>query len=314
MYEAWGALVSSELSNFVAQRIRPEALSDFFKIPVTIRPKGEQQLIDKAFHRGKPYASPYDDIEDKIGVRVVVLFSEDVRIVEDVIKSSSTWSAMKARDWQEEQALSPYEFTYQSLHYVVKSRCGQAWNGTAIMDHIPCEVQVRTLLQHAYSELTHDTIYKPNVAAAPEVKRAAAKSMALIEATGDYFSEVKRTLARVSEPGEKVASILRSAYETFVHRPGEATALNTLIIDHYKAWAKDDFSESLSRYLADKPWLAQRILERIDSDLLYRQPGILLVYWVISQARNAAANNSPLSDDELSLMYSDLGYTLPGIA
>ena len=49
---------------------------------------------------------------------------------------------------------------------------------------------MRTLLQHAHSELTHDTIYKPSVVQTPAMLRAAAKSMALIEATGDYFEEL----------------------------------------------------------------------------------------------------------------------------
>src|SRR3546814_12228521 len=35
----------------------------------------------------------------------------------------------------------------------------------------PCEVQLRTLLQHAHSQLTHDTIYKPKTIASSHTKR-----------------------------------------------------------------------------------------------------------------------------------------------
>lgn len=311
MYEAWGAFVSRQIEDGVSEVISPASVETFFKIPITYRTKNEPSLLAKAFHRKKAYSNPYDDIEDKVGVRVVVLFGDDIRTVENVVQSHDKWTAEKARDYESERFLRPYEFDYQSLHYVVRSKSAIRWNDIDITEGLSCEVQIRTLLQHAYSELTHDTIYKPNVAAEPDVKRAAAKSMALIEATGDYFTQVKAKLARAAAPGQKVAITLGRLYGELMGGPGEPSALNSMIVDHYRKWAKEDFDEDIARFVRSKGWLASRIAERSPTQLLYRQPGVLLVYWAIAQARTMAAKDSPLSDDELSLLYSDLGYRLP---
>jgi putative GTP pyrophosphokinase len=191
MYAAWGEFVSETLTAAVALEIYPAAVEMFFRIPLKSRTKEAPSLLAKAFHRGKQYKDPYADIEDKVGVRIVVLFSEEIRVVERAINDRPEWTAAKARDFEDERAERPFEFDYQSLHYVVRAKLGVSRDGIDVDPNTPCEIQVRTILQHAYSELTHDTIYKPSVQAQPDVKRAAAKSMALIEATDDYFAQVR---------------------------------------------------------------------------------------------------------------------------
>jgi putative GTP pyrophosphokinase len=311
MYEAWGRFIADQMTQGVTAAIAPAEIEEFFKIPISARTKLPSSMLAKAFHRKKPYQNPYEDIEDKVGVRVVVLFADDIGVVERVVESNANWTWTKARDYEEELLLRPYEFDYQSMHYIVRAKAGLRWDTAPIAEGIPCELQIRTLLQHAYSELTHDTIYKPSVAADPSVKRAAAKSMALIEATGDYFTQVKAKLALAAAPGELVAETLVRMYADIVGRPAEKSAVNSLIIDHYKSWAKEDFGESLAALYSAKPFLADRITERAPSQALYRQPGVLLVYWVIDQAPILAAKDSPLTEAELSVMYSDLGRTIP---
>lgn len=311
MYEAWGAFVSATLTAAVAREISPADVELFFRIPLKHRTKEEGSLLTKAFHRGKPYTNPYEEIEDKVGVRIVVLFSEDIRTVERAILECGQWTAAKARDFEEERASRPFEFDYQSLHYVVRSKGAISGAGVSIAAGIPCEIQVRTILQHAYSELTHDTIYKPSVQAKPEIKRAAAKSMALIEATDDYFSQVRGRLLLAQEPGQQISSAVDRKYREFTGLEPEISPLNTLIIDYYKQWAREGFDSELAAFLVEKAFLADFIRERASSDLLYRQPSVLLVYWTIKQAPRAAAVNGPLSNDNLAPMYGDLGERLP---
>lgn len=311
MYEAWGGFVAEALTEGVARAIHPASVDLLFRIPVSHRTKEEPSLLAKAFHRGKGYGDPYGDIEDKVGVRIVVLFSEEIRTVEAAILAGTSWTAEKARDFEDERNRRPFEFDYQSLHYVVRAKSGLTAGGVEIAESIPCEIQVRTILQHAYSELTHDTIYKPNVAAEPDVKRAAAKSMALIEATDDYFSQVRDKLALAAAPGQQVAATLDTLYGEFTGLAGDHSPLNTLLIDHYKQWAKEDFQTAIAEFLKEKPFLADRIKERAPTQLLYRQPGILLTYWAVSQSRRSTLTGNPLSDDELAPLYSDLGLPPP---
>lgn len=311
MYTAWGDFVSETLTAAVAREIHPATVELFFRIPLKPRTKEEASLLAKAFHRGKAYKDPYGDIEDKVGVRIVVLFSEEIRIVESAINACEQWTAAKARDFEEERAARPFEFDYQSLHYIVRAKPGVRHEGIDVAPDTPCEVQVRTILQHAYSELTHDTIYKPSVQAEPDVKRAAAKSMALIEATDDYFSQVRQKLDLAQAPGRQVAETLAREYRAFTGLVPEPSPLNTLLVDHFRKWAKEGFDGELDAFLKEKAFLAERIQERAKTELLYRQPAILLVYWVVKQAPRTAGDDGPLTDDELAPIYSDLGLRQP---
>lgn len=311
MYEAWGRFVSEKLTNAISEEIFPANVEIFFRIPLKHRTKEEASLLAKAFHRGKQYDAPYDDIEDKVGVRVVVLFSDEIRTVEKTITECDCWVALKARDYEDERTNRPFEFDYQSLHYIVRLKDEMRFQEIDIAKNIPCEIQIRTILQHAYSELTHDTIYKPSVKAEAQVKRAAAKSMALIEATDDYFSQVRERLAKAQAPNNKLAVILERKYNEYIGMTPDSSPLNTLIVDHFKKWAKEDFDAELSAFLTEKSYLAEFVRERAPNQLLYRQPSILLVYWAISQAPHAVSESGPLSEAELGPLYGDLGQRLP---
>lgn len=299
-YDAWGAYVTETLTTAVAREIQPTATEMFFRIPVKPRTKEEASLLAKAFHRGKDYTDPYTAIEDKVGVRIVVLFSDEIRIVERALLGCDAWIASKARDFEEERAARPFVFDYQSVHYIVRSRQVVRHNGIEISADMPCEVQIRTILQHAYSELTHDTIYKPTIQAEPDVKRAVAKSMALIEATDDYFAEVRRKLDLAQAPGRQVAAEVLRIYREFVGQEPEPSPLNELLVDHFRGWAKEGFTDELGAFLREKSFLADLIKERAGSELLYRQPAILLAYWAVKQAPRTASLNAPLTQQEMN--------------
>ena len=311
IYDAWGGYVSETLTEAIAREIHPANVELFFRIPPKARTKGEASLLAKAFHRSKSYKDPYNEIEDKVGLRIVVLFSEEIRLVERAIQACESWTAAKARDFEDERAAKPFEFDYQSLHYIVRSKPGISHGGATIVADIACEIQVRTILQHAYSELTHDTIYKPSIQAEPDVKRAAAKSMALIEATDDYFTQVRLKLELAQAPGQLVAATVDREYRAFTGLEPELSPLNTLLIDHFRRWAKEGFVAELPVFLREKAFLAGNIRERAATELLYRQPAVLLVYWAVKQAPRQAPHDSPLSDEELAPFYSDLGVGRP---
>lgn len=313
MYAAWGNFVAATLADAVAEEIRPAAVELFIRIPIKPRTKEEASLLAKAFRRGKPYSDPYNDIEDKVGLRFVVLVSADIKIVERAITNCPKWTAVLARDYEEERRLRPYEFDYQSVHYIVRSKGELPFEGVTIAAGTPCEIQVRTILQHAYSELTHDTIYKPSVQASPDVKRSAAKSMALMEATDDYFMKVREWLDAALAPSREVSAAVNRLYPSFTGLESQPSPLDALLIDHFGQWAKEGFEEDLERFLNEKTFLAERIKERAPTDLLFRQPAVLLVYWAIKVAPRSAPDNGPLTDEELAPIYSDLGIARPTV-
>ncbi len=312
LYAAWGRFVGSQLAALIQGRVAPTKLEMFLKLPVVPRVKEKESILQKAFYRAKNYQNPYEDIEDKVGLRFVVLLSEDIRTIERAIVDAEHWIATLARDFEQERDARPYEFDYQSLHYVVRNALTLEFEGISIPADIPCEIQIRTLLQHAYSELTHDTIYKPNVRATPDLKRSAAKSMALIEATSDYFSSVNKVIQRVLADTKKLSDYLSNQYAAVTNLSAGESALNSILIDHYRPLVTDTFEAEFETWWKGKKYLTDKIVARAKSAALYRTPSIFLVYFCVSKMPTLAKQESPLSDAELQPIYSDLGLGLNG--
>jgi putative GTP pyrophosphokinase len=311
LYEAWGRRVASKLVELIGPLVAPVSTDVFIRIPISSRVKSDGSFLVKAFYRKKPYTNPFDEITDKVGVRLVLLLASHMHIVQKAIEMCPEWTSSKDKDFEAERTSDPYTFPYQSDHYVVRSSAPMTIEGLQIPAGLPCEIQVRTLLQHAQSELTHDTIYKPSVVTTPLMLRATAKSMALIEATNDYFEEVMKLVDAAVGESRRFSEALGSLYRNYVDRPADPTRAEGLILDAYADDPSPAMLSSLTMFLTSKPFIAKLIHDRSQKKILFRQPSILLVYQAVSQTPIAAVDRWPLTKSEIEPIYSDLGEALP---
>jgi len=279
----------------------------FFKIPIAFRIKDEDSLIQKAFYKNKNYGDPYNEITDKIGGRIVVLLEEQANEVCRVIESLPEFAFSKDRDFEIERNNNPELFNYKSHHYILRNK-QELTLKTTIPENTPAEIQIRTLLQHAYSELTHDTIYKPNTIASPEVKRVVAKSMALIEVTDQLFSQVDIALKRSEYQFNKIIDDTLSLIPSEVKMHTDKDLCN-LILDAYVSEVElYDFS-MLKKFSKEYSYLFEKISERSEYKFLYKQPVILFVYFLVHSRRKIAKAKWPLSSKDLERIFTDLGYS-----
>lgn len=313
MYEKWGEHVASCIVNDLAPRVAPISTELFVKLPIKPRLKTGGSFITKAFYNTKrrtPYENPYEEITDKVGVRLVVLLPTQISKVEAAVENCTVWEFSKDRDFEQEIAEKPYVFDYQSVHYIVRAKTDIDLDGTIVPKNTPCEVQIRTLLQHAHSELTHDTIYKPSVEKTPEMERAVSKAMALIEATSDYFEDVASLIERLVTPTRKLSEELGHLYRERIGVSAEPTKAENLLLD---AYGSDDptLLDKLRQFLDAKAFVAERVGDRSRTKMLFRQPSILLVYKAASESPRQAAMQWPLTANELAPIYADLGTAMP---
>lgn len=313
-YERWGAMVLQRLQELVNKSVAPSQGASFIRIPPVPRLKDDESFLQKAFYRPeKNYTNPYDEIEDKIGVRLVLLLDNDVQVIGHAIESDTEiWTAVRARDHEVEKASRPFEFSYQSLHFIVRSNAEFVTaDNHPIPAGIPCEVQVRTLLQHTHSEVTHDTLYKTSIQTTPEMKRAAAKSMALIEATGDYFDALGKLIAKQVEPFRRIEEALDEIYQRMVGHPAGAAGspLNSLLLDRY---GHDLDLIAMEMWLSDRRYIGQRVAEHEKTRAIFRVPAILLLYYCVEHEPLTAPINAPLPDADLEIVYSNLGKSIYG--
>ncbi|MFC5271391.1 GTP pyrophosphokinase [Adhaeribacter terreus] len=185
----WGDLVDLKVMEFLAVEG-----NDFDLAAVKIKPKNRvkdlDSFIQKALHRGKKYSNPLLEIEDKVGTRVVLLTNENISKVTSILSKQEFWECKVDRDREDRISQNVKEFDYQAYHLIVKPMKGAFDVPDKFLPFISCEIQVKTLFQHAYAEVSHDTVYKGAFTQDRYLLRTLAKSMALMEATDDFFCEM----------------------------------------------------------------------------------------------------------------------------
>lgn len=161
---------------------------------VKARAKDVASLREKL--RRKNYRKPDAELTDLIGVRVITYFAADVDVVADALAEQLEISVRKSRDARSD--LDVDRFGYRSLHLIARLRPRDARQGAN--KHLQrkwFEIQVRSILDHAWAEIEHETVYKAAVEFPPEVKRrfrAVAGALEVIESVFTGLTEVRDEL------------------------------------------------------------------------------------------------------------------------
>ncbi|TGK54255.1 GTP pyrophosphokinase [Leptospira bouyouniensis] len=305
-FQAWGNYVTNTILEALIEQNEREIL----KIEPKSRVKDISSFIEKALYRGKNYTDPINEITDKVGTRFVVLLANDIKKIENVIQNnSSIWTFSKDRDYEIEKEQNPTIFGYQSVHYVVKNVLPLSYNGVEIEQNISCEIQIRTLLQHAYSEVTHDTIYKPSTKTDPKMIRKIARSMALMETADENFTQVFEEIEKMKNEEQKILTIFRRRYES-IFTPNFNEKLNSLILGSFFNDLQAISPDQLNQFLKENNFIEENIKDRAASSLLFSQPIILGIYFLVQTIPYKVKKYWPLTMPELEPFYYELGISL----
>lgn len=319
MYEAWADFVLNEINCGILSHAGSQAAYlEWVKIPPSYRVKLVDSLVTKAFIRKRnKYKDPYKEITDKAGIRFVVLLTSQLALLSDIVQDSVNWTYSKDKEFDEWKNDDPRMFDYQSVHYIVSATEGTIHNGVEIKEGTPCEVQLRTLLQHAYAELAHDTIYKGNISASAVVHRTFAKSMALMETTDELLCSAKKELENAT------ADI--NLWKTIINQEAQQRLSDIQLIDDSKSadhvlsnlddllqrTSTDEFQAFLEE--AQYSYICDRIRSRQDGAVEYRHPFVLLMYFLSKRFRSTLHRKWPLDLELLEGVYSDLGLVKPWV-
>ncbi len=153
-----------KLSQIVASKIEDQLFNLGIKAIVTHRAKRPDRLKDKLIKRNedKKYQTIgeiYDDIVDLAGIRVSLYFPSEREIIDEVI--NELFKVIKTKTFPNEAYTPKYEkrFSgYWATHYRVKLK--EETSTKRYFDTL-AEIQVASVLMHAWSEVEHDLVYKP---------------------------------------------------------------------------------------------------------------------------------------------------------
>lgn len=310
MHKAWGEVVSMEIQNSLKKILSCENLKGFLKLPVEPRVKDIKSAIGKVARKG--YEDPINQMTDLVGTRFVVLLSTEIKIVCEALDSIESFATIVSKDYQKEILSDPKLFDYQSKHYEVRPKFDFTVSNITITKQACCEVQIRTLLQHAYAELVHDNIYKPVGIVPKSAERHIARSMALMETTDELFCSTMDILFKNNKDRNE---FLKSLVKLFCKEIGEGNlqtdeVTNFHILDEYKEQTNKEAIDKVTLVLKEKKYLADRISKRAKVNNLFSQPSVLFVYYlgtVLDSGQLVKSWPLPGHLNDLHLIMSDLG-------
>lgn len=240
-YEAFAAKLKSLLSELLT-----EAGIQFHSI--VARAKEAESLYAKLSRKPYQYRS-LRDVQDLAGIRIVTYFHDDVRAVAQILEDE--FSIDREQSIDKSTLLDANEFGYLSVHYVVGlNERRLALGEYRRFEEKEAEIQVRSILQHAWAEIEHDLGYKNPNAVPPEIKRSFSRVAGLLEIADSEFVNIRKQLRTFEQ--ETVEQIVDSPETVTITRDN----LNYYI-------ANDQTVEKLDHAIFQSDWLLETDLSTI---------------------------------------------------
>jgi len=162
------------------------------------RCKEFSSLEEKLTHNQSKY-NRLEDVTDLVGIRVITYFSKDVERVAGIISGELVIDHTNSVD--KADSLNPDQFGYLSVHYIIELDSDR----TARTEYrqfrdLKAEIQVRSLLQHAWAEIEHDLGYKNTAGLPVRLRRKMARIAGLLEIADEEFDIVKKDASTPVDP------------------------------------------------------------------------------------------------------------------
>ncbi len=199
---AWGAALATDIERW---------LGDLKVHSVRFRVKSAESLQAKLARPDRHYVHLWD-VTDLLGLRVIVYFEDEVERAADVLDGKLALALEHSIDKRRRADAS--SFGYRSVHYVCNVDEKRA-DAFGLPREARCEIQVRTMLEHAWAEIEHDLGYKSRDVVPVVARRRLNRLAGLLELADQEFVAIRDDLSRYAD-----------ALPRRVHEEGDAVALD----------------------------------------------------------------------------------------
>ena len=262
-------------------------------VPIESRVKDFTSVEEKLLR--KPSAKRLSDIDDLVGIRLILLFRKDLDRMDQIIKE--TFRVLSFENTADR--LDETQFGYQSNHYLIK--LPDVWLNLPSysgLGDITAEIQVRTLAQHIWAAASHKFQYKREESVPPPLRRTIHRVSALLETVDLEFGRV------LDE---------REIYVSNSNNTNSDTTLNVDLLAKIlrETWPEENLGdgEDYDSLLSNLSDLGVNTAKRLQ-DLLHKHKNA-----TISHDREYAANLSPddYDDDNIDRFERGVYFTHVGL-
>ena len=163
-------------------------------LAVEHRVKEEKSLAGKLERKGDGY-NTLEDITDILGCRVICFLSDEIDKIGKKVEERFVIDWENSSD--KRTLLKENAFGYLSLHYICSLPFGDKWPDEICGKKF--EVQIRTILQHAWSAIHHDIGYKSDFGVPRDINRQFARLAGLLELADDEFVRARDNMLNYTE-------------------------------------------------------------------------------------------------------------------
>ncbi len=190
-----------EFAHFAEGLFREQTRQRGVQCEVKVRAKEISSFVKKALR--KDYSSPFEDMGDKVGMRIIVPFRDSLPEVERIIEDLCYYEGREDKA----EALSFDRLGYLGIHFDrarLRERAAEAAppsTGATVF-----EVQLHTRAQNLWSEMEHALVYKPPQTIDTPVRRAMNRLVALMELFDSEITNIRDIV--LGQPGYEEAAML----------------------------------------------------------------------------------------------------------
>ena len=156
-------------------------------VPIQFRTKSWDSIRNKCEQGRFTVKKTVLELQDLIGIRLILLFKRDLIRVSKLVENHF----LVVKKYNTEDRLEENQFGYLSIHEIVELQ--KEWLKVptlAPFKELKCEIQIRTLVQHAWSEASHMFQYKNEADVPKPLKRTIGRLSALLETVDLEFERV----------------------------------------------------------------------------------------------------------------------------
>jgi ppGpp synthetase/RelA/SpoT-type nucleotidyltranferase len=155
------------------------------------RTKDETSIIEKCDR--KSYNNPQEQLTDISGIRIVTFLEIQVAQITSLVRSNFDVDEKNSLDRSE--ILGSDRIGYRSSHFVctINSSRNQLPEYSGLQG-LKFELQIRTVLQHAWAELAHDRSFKLGLELPTKIQRRLNLHAGLLEVVDSAFDEIAREI------------------------------------------------------------------------------------------------------------------------
>ena len=283
---------ANKLASLLTDILRQQSISCH---AIEHRAKSVDSFKEKITRAGKDYSDPLAEVTDLAGLRCILYYQEDVEKFVAALQGEFEIDVSHSVD--KRSVLAPDQFGYLSVHVVLSlNRSRHKLPEWAEFFGFKAEVQVRTVLQHAWASISHALQYKHEPDIPNALRRKLIRLAGILELADEQFSEVRSEQAHIIRDIDRqiksntldlsvnALSVLQYLkYSPRAARIGKCAAAAGFNYNKHTAFHDREPEGQLTRVLSE---LGIRTIDKLDEELRRLTPKAKKYFIAFANRRN----------------------------